>query len=61
MDSILVLAEMNDHHPVLAAIILGLERIARAARGIGKFVRSTAYFHLVGRVERLDILTKWKR
>ena len=52
---------------VLAAIILGPERIARAAREIGKFVRSTkAYFtslssELKAELDILDELEKVKK
>ena len=52
---------------VLAAIILGPERIARAARGIGKFVRTTkAYFtylssELKAELDILDEMEKVKK
>ena len=49
---------------VLAAIILGPERIARAARGIGKFVRSVkAYFSSLSSELRaeLDILDEMEK
>jgi sec-independent protein translocase protein TatB len=52
---------------VLAAIILGPERIARAARGIGRFVRSTkAYFsslssELKAELDILDEMEKVKK
>jgi sec-independent protein translocase protein TatB len=52
---------------VLAAIILGPERIARAARGIGKFIRSAkAYFsslssELKAELDILDEMEKVKK
>jgi sec-independent protein translocase protein TatB len=52
---------------VLAAIILGPERIARAARDIGKFVRSVkAYFsslssELKAELDILDEMEKVKK